>query len=383
MLRMFFAGTTVRPREWNFLKDAKPMYENHKNMLVTKDKDSVSYYFPGPLSKIKLDQGTYSINNNFERGVKILSDDINKALKENPSKEIVVEIGGHSRGGVTAIKVAEKIRKDFKDHKNVKINLISLDPVPGPDSYRGNGEVDLTDGETNKSLVIYSMDSRKMFYTPSQLHKSDVVIISNKDHDGVYGRRFLDDKGDVSDVYHYYYEGKIYALSEVLNFEKGVYFSNDESVMTKLNTTNLKECITQIYEKCKDSKRQRILIDSIIEKSNFRLDDMLEANPVYKKSFESKLNKIDKKLMLKRMFKYTLSLFGSSNKFSVLLNREGIYETILEAKRAIIDDKKTDPTKAYSILKEAKKNKNLGKYSTQLLDLIMNKINDRYKLEKA
>ena len=382
MIRMFFAGTGVRPREWDFLKDAKPIYEDHKNMLVTKYKDSVSYYFAGPLSKIKLDQGTYSINNNFERGVKILSSDINKALKENPSKEIVVEIGGHSRGGVAAVKVAEKIRKDFKDHKNVKVNLISLDPVPGPDSYRSGGKIDLTESETNKSLVIYSMDSRKMLYTPSQLHKADVVIISNKDHNGVFGGRDLVQKGDLSDVYHYYYKRKPFTLSEMLNFKKGVYFS-DKYTITKLTTSNLEKCISEIYQKCKDSKRQRILIDSIIEKSNFRLDNILEANPEYKKSFESKLNNINKKLMLKRMFKYTLSMFGSGSKFSVLLNREGLYEPILEAKKAIVDDKKTNPSKAYNILKEAKKNKNLGIYSNTLLDLIMKKINNRYKLEKA
>lgn len=383
MIRMFFAGTSVRPNEWDFLKDAKPIYEDHKNMLITKYNDSVSYYFPGSLSKIRLDQGTYSIKNNFERGVKILSADINKALKENPSKEILVEIGGHSRGGVAATKVAEKIRKDFKNHKNVKINLISLDPVPSPDSYRGSKEVNLTEGETNKSLVIYSMDSHRMFYTPLQLHKSDVVIISTKDHDGVYGRRYLVKKGDVSDVYHYYYEGKTCTLSEALNLKKGVYLSDDDSIMVELTGSNLKECISKIYQKCKDSKRQRILIDSIIEKSNFRLDDMLEANPDYKESFENKLNKIGKKLMLKRMFKSTLAMFGSGNKFSVLLNREGLYEPILEAKKAIIDDKKTNPIKAYSILKETKKNKHLGKYSNKLLDLVMKKINDRYNLEKA
>ena len=59
MLRAFFAGTSIRPRHWDYLNDPKPLYENHKNVVYVRDGDSFSYYFPGSLSKISLDQGNY------------------------------------------------------------------------------------------------------------------------------------------------------------------------------------------------------------------------------------------------------------------------------------------------------------------------------------
>ena len=45
MLRAFFAGTSIRPRHWDYLNDPKPLYENHKNVVYTSSgADSFSYY---------------------------------------------------------------------------------------------------------------------------------------------------------------------------------------------------------------------------------------------------------------------------------------------------------------------------------------------------
>ena len=381
MLRAFFAGTSIKPRNWKYLNDPKPLYENHKNVVYTKDGDSFSYYFPGPLAKFSLDQGTYTIEKNYKRGVEVLSNNIKNLLKEKPGEEIQVEIAGHSRGGVTATRVAEKIKSEFKDNKNVKINLITLDPVPGPMHFKDNVRIKLAEGETNKSVVVYSMDTKKFFYTPQEVKNSDVVIILPGDHESVYGKRNSSAKGDTNDVYHYYYNGKSCSLSQLLNLEKGVYIADDNYNLTKVSVGNLKECMNKIYSKCKDSTRQRVLIDSIIERSGFGLDDILEANPKYKKQFENKLKSIKKSRLLKNSFKAALDMFRGNSIFKVLLNKEGAYEPIFRARYEIFLAKSSNPQKAYSILKNAKQGK--GVYVSKLLDAVADKVSDRYALDKA
>ena len=381
MLRAFFAGTSIRPRNWEYLNDPKPFYENHKNVVYTKDGNSFSYYFPGPLSKLSLDQGTYTIEKNYKRGVEILSNDIKTLLKEDPEEEIEVEIAGHSRGGVTATRVAEKIKSEFKNNKNVKVNLITLDPVPGPMHFKDNVRIKLAESETNKSVVVYTMDSKKFFYTPQEIKNSDVVIILPGSHESAYGRRISWAKGDTDDVYHYCYQGRWCSLSQLLNLEKGVYVADNNYNIERISSKNLKECLNKIYSKCKDSTRRKILINSIIERSGLGLDDFIQADFKYKKKFEDSLRTIKGNRLLKGAFNSALQMFRGNSIFQVMLNREGVYESILRAKYEIFAGRTANPQKAYSILKNAKRGK--GVYVGKLLDTVAKKVSDRYALEKA
>ena len=120
MLRAFFAGTSIRPRHWDYLNNPQPFYEDHKNVVYTNDGDTFSYYFPGSLSKISLDQGNYTIEKNYKRGVEILSSNIKTLLKEDPGEEIEVEIAGHSRGGVTQRELLKKLKVNLKTKKMLK-----------------------------------------------------------------------------------------------------------------------------------------------------------------------------------------------------------------------------------------------------------------------
>ena len=382
MLRLFFAGTSIRPRNWDYLNDPKPLYENHKNVVYTLNGvDSFSYYFPGSLSKISLDQGNYTIEKNFKRGVEILSNDINDLMKEDPSEKIEVEIAGHSRGGVAATRVAEKVRNDFKNNENVKINLITLDPVPGPMHFKDNVKMELSEGKSNRSVVVYTMDDKKVFYTPQEIKNANVIIILPGDHESVYGERDHSLKGDTDDVYHYYYDGKSCSLSQLLNLENGIYISDDNYNVKKITNENLKKSVEEIYKKCSDSTRQKVLMNSIIEKSKFSLDDILEANSKYKEKFEKKLKLVEKMPLLKLSFEAALDMFKGNSIFRVLLNREGVYEPIFQAKHELFDTKTPDPQKACSILKNAKQGK--GIYASKLLEAVEKKISDRYALEKA
>lgn len=381
MLRAFFAGTSIRPRHWDYLNNPQPFYEDHKNVVYTNDGDTFSYYFPGSLSKISLDQGNYTIEKNYKRGVEILSSNIKTLLKEDPGEEIEVEIAGHSRGGVTATRVAEKIKSEFKDQKNVKVNLITLDPVPGPMHFKDDVKMELAEGNNNKSVVVYTMDTKKFFYSPQEVKNSDVVILLPGDHESVYGRRNPSRKGDTDDVYHYYYNGKSCSLSQLLNLEKGVYIADQNYNIQKISKENLKQCMEEIYKKCKDSTRRRILIDSIIEGSKFSLDDILEANTSYKAAFEIRLDQIEELPLLKLSINSALDMFKGNSIFKVMLNREGAYEPILQAKHELFEAKTPDPQKACLILKNAKVGK--GVYTSKLLDVVARKISNRYALEKA
>lgn len=382
MLRAFFAGTSIRPRNWDYLNDPKPLYENHKNVVYTMDGvDSFSYYFPGSLSKISLDQGNYTIEKNFKRGVEILSNDINDLVEEDPSEKIEVEIAGHSRGGVAATRVAEKVRNDFKNNENVKINLITLDPVPGPMHFKDNVKMELSEGKSNRSVVVYTMDDKKVFYTPQEIKNANVIIILPGDHESVYGERDHSLKGDTDDVYHYYYDGKSCSLSQLLNLENGIYISDDNYNVKKIRNENLKKSIEEIYKKCSDSTRQKVLMNSIIEKSKFSLDDILKANSRYKEKFEKKLKLVEKMPLLKLSFETALDMFKGNSIFKVLLTREGVYEPIFQAKHELFDAKTPDPQKACLILKNSKQGK--GIYASKLLEAVEKKISDRYVLEKA
>ena len=110
----------------------------------------------------------------------------------------------------------------------------------------------------------------------------------------------------------------------------------------------------EIYKKCKDSTRQRILIDSIIERSKFSLDDILEANASYKAFFKIRLDQIEELPLLKLSINSALNMFEGNSMFKVMLNREGAYEPLLQAKKELFEAKTPDPQKAYLILKNAK-----------------------------
>ena len=355
MLRAFFAGTSIRPRHWDYLNNPQPFYEDHKNVVYTNDGDTFSYYFPGSLSKISLDQGNYTIEKNYKRGVEILSSNIKTLLKEDPGEEIEVEIAGHSRGGVTATRVAEKIKSEFKDQKNVKVNLITLDPVPGPMHFKDDVKMELAEGNNNKSVVVYTMDTKKFFYSPQEVKNSDVVILLPGDHESVYGRRNQSQKGDTDDVYHYYYNGKSCSLSQLLNLEKGVYIADQNYNIQKISKENLKQCMEEIY--------------------------ILEANPSYKAAFEIRLDQIEELPLLKLSINSALDMFKGNSIFKVMLNREGAYEPILQAKHELFEAKTPDPQKACLILKNAKAGK--GVFTSKLLDVVARKISNRYALEKA
>ncbi len=378
MLRMFFAGTSIRPREWTYLQDATPLYSDTKNILIREFENNKSYYFPGPLAKLSLDQGKYSIQNNFERSVKILKKDINKLLEEDNNQEINIEIAGHSRGGVAAGRVVKKIQEDYKNNPNIHIKLISLDPVPGPGHYGDDVNLELDKKSADSNVLIYSLTTPAL-HSPQILKNVNTVIIKNTHHNGVFGSKSSGNNIDTIDKCYFNYNHKKYSLSELYKL-KGLYFCQKNSNnLTKINKDeNFSEYINIIYETCDDSNRIRAIMNSITDTLDLKLDDMLNNNTIYKTKFNLILSQIKDSWFITSSYNRALELFQNKSEFSSLINKEeNLYEYILNSSKNI-SGFSNEPQKAYDYLRQAQQNLNLGVNSNNLIETLKNKLKSRY-----
>lgn len=88
----------------------------------------VEYTIPGPqVFGGALDAGEFSIIRNISNGFFVLKEEIDKYLDKDD--KIYVSVKGHSRGGVAANIVLNKIAKKFGN--KIEINSVAFDPVPG------------------------------------------------------------------------------------------------------------------------------------------------------------------------------------------------------------------------------------------------------------
>lgn len=378
MLRMFFAGTSIRPREWTYLQDAVPLYSDTKNILIREDANNKSYYFPGPLAKLSLDQGKYSIQNNFERSVKILKKDIDKLLEEDSNQEINIEIAGHSRGGVAAGRVVKKIQEDYKNNSNVHIKLISLDPVPGPGHYGDDVNLELDENTADNNALIYSLTTPAL-HSPQILKNVNTVIIKNTHHNGVFGSESYGNNIDTIDKYYFDYNYQRYSLSELYKL-KGLYFCEKYSNnLIKINKNeDFSEYINTIYEICDDSNRIKTIMNSITDTLDLKLDDMLKNNIKYKAEFDLMLDQIKDSWFITSSYNKALELFQNKSDFSSLINKEeNLYEYILNSSKNI-SGFSNEPQKAYNYLKQAQQNLNLGENANNLIETLKSKLKSRY-----
>ena len=378
MLRMFFAGTSIRPREWTYLQDAVPLYSDTKNILIREDANNKSYYFPGPLAKLSLDQGKYSIQNNFERSVKILKKDIDKLLEEDSNQEINIEIAGHSRGGVAAGRVVKKIQEDYKNNSNVHIKLISLDPVPGPGHYGDDVNLELDENTADNNALIYSLTTPAL-HSPQVLKNVNTVIIKNTHHNGVFGNESYGNNIDTIDKYYFDYNYQRYSLSELYKL-KGLYFCEKYSNnLIKINKNeDFSEYINTIYEICDDSNRIKTIMNSITDTLDLKLDDMLKNNIKYKAEFDLMLDQIKGSWFITSSYNKALELFQNKSDFSSLINKEeNLYEYILNSSKNI-SGFSNEPQKAYNYLKQAQQNLNLGENANNLIETLKSKLKSRY-----
>lgn len=98
----------------------------------------IEYTIPGPQAfGGVLDAGEFSITRNISNGFFVLKEEIDKYLDKGD--KIYVSVKGHSRGGVAANIVLNKIAKKFGN--KVEINSVAFDPVPGNASVSNASKV--------------------------------------------------------------------------------------------------------------------------------------------------------------------------------------------------------------------------------------------------
>ena len=155
-----------------------------------------------------LDIGEHSIANNVKRSIPIMKRIINgyineaKQNEEDKLKKVEMVIKGHSRGGVAANIVTNKIIDEFRNNSNIvsglELETVAFDPVPGKDNdyspfnpeYQ-NITIEGLDQDESKNLkhgtVVYAMHSSHNFsikklepgFNPQDVKNARVVIISD------------------------------------------------------------------------------------------------------------------------------------------------------------------------------------------------------------
>ena len=165
------------------------------------------------------DFGEHSIANNVKRSIPIMEGIINGYIKEakqneeDKLKKVEMVIKGHSRGGVAANIVTNKIIDEFRNNSNIvsglELETVAFDPVPGKDNdyspfnpeYQ-NITIEGLDQKESKNLkhgtVVYAMHSShdNIGFDPQTVNNARVVIISDVHWDSQEGFFPLKDKAN-------------------------------------------------------------------------------------------------------------------------------------------------------------------------------------------
>lgn len=165
------------------------------------------------------------------------------AIEFDPNREIYVLIKGHSRSGVAVSQIAIKLAQEFKDNKNVEIDVLQRDPVPGPLHFSVDLEVDYEKGfgENNdtkalqrlNSTVVYSLNTEyPMGFTPQSVLNAKKIILVKWQHEVGLNKS----KGFI-------FDNKRFHGSGLRKLREGVYMqtnaaSDDNAELEKFDASN-------------------------------------------------------------------------------------------------------------------------------------------------
>lgn len=190
--------------------------------------EQTEFTITGPMCRGGIaDFGEHSIKENVNRSVPIMEGIINGYIKEakqneeDKLKKVEMVIKGHSRGGVAANIVTNKIIDEFRNNSNIvsglELETVAFDPVPGKDNdyspfnpeYQ-NITIEGLDQDESKNLkhgtVVYAMHSSHNFsikklepgFNPQDVKNARVVIISDVHWDAQFT-----DEAKVNEFLHY------------------------------------------------------------------------------------------------------------------------------------------------------------------------------------
>ncbi|WP_143261380.1 hypothetical protein [Allokutzneria sp. NRRL B-24872] len=126
------------------------------------------------------DAGSNSISKLVEEAPGIVKKAIDEALGGDGDRHIFILVKAHSRGAVAASKIALELRSMYADRATLE--LVAVDPVPGPLHRGRNVKIDLL-GEIDEFTLIYSVASgHAAGFTPQQVLGAKRIIISRQNH---------------------------------------------------------------------------------------------------------------------------------------------------------------------------------------------------------
>lgn len=150
-------------------------------------KNKVEYSVAGPQALGGAsDTGANSIRNNIARGVALVEAEVKRKVGENIKPEnIVILIKAHSRNAVASSQVAKTLSEQFSELYNryfkPRIELVMLDPVPGPGHTGELNESDIS--AILSSTLVYSLITQyALGFGPQKITGAKRLIISQQDH---------------------------------------------------------------------------------------------------------------------------------------------------------------------------------------------------------
>ena len=177
--------------------------------------DNVEFTIAGPQAAGGAsDTGANSIESNIALGIKLVMGAVVEEEVRNKylPKNIYILIKSHSRNAVAASQIAKGLMVEcYKkyDYNRPKIELLMLDPVPGP---LHSGELIASNvGIVPQSTVVYSLITQYAAgFAPQKITGAKRMIISNQDH-------------GVGTSSSFKYAGKIYKGSNINSLPEGVF----------------------------------------------------------------------------------------------------------------------------------------------------------------
>lgn len=160
------------------------------------------------------DTGSNSIANLVAKVPPLVEKTIKEACDEHgydPDTPVIL-IRAHSRGAVAASRVAEKLKERYPAGK---LELVMIDPVPGPLHSGQNWNIDLSG--LDEFTLVYSVASGYLEgFTPQTVLGAHRIIISRQNHSVGLSEGFV-------------YNGQRYKGSRLNSLEPGVYVDMNDN----------------------------------------------------------------------------------------------------------------------------------------------------------
>lgn len=324
----FGTGNNVSDYDGEIVKIGSKKFSNIRRK---KSNRITRYSFSGPGI---LDLGNTNIANNVRNGVALLTNVIDHFLSENnDDSEIRISVSGHSRGGVAATLVVNKLKKLYAKNKRVKFVLRVSDPYAGPTHSGEKVSVNLeqnTDAgsEGLGDVVFYSMGTA-FRVSPQKIINAYIVCICEEGHFHTEGYMVDAFAGQKDVFFKATKDGGAFLLQR----------KQGGLIITKITKQNLKEVMDIIYAwKNSYTARTRLLTEIIAKMLKLRVDDILETGAVreWNTIYPETLRRIRQSTFLRNAFIIVFNLF-SDNLFGPYINKEGrFFRCLRNARSAVV-----------------------------------------------